>query len=298
MSKPKIAGVIGPTASGKTAFAIDLALAEKGEIVSCDSMQIYRGMDIGTAKPKKEEMRGVPHHMIDVADINENFSVAKFVKMARAAIDDILSRGKLPILCGGTGLYFDSVVSNINFTAQRSDSEYREYLNRLAAEKGGDYVYEMLREADPKSAEAIHPNNVRRVIRALEIYHATGRPKSELDVEQRGEPLYDAKIYCLRLPREKLYEKINQRVDMMMAEGLEEEVRGLIERGARTDSTAMQAIGYKEMAAYIRGELPKDEAVEKIKRETRRYAKRQMTWFRGQKNVTWVDMDQEDLFID
>ncbi len=298
MSKPKIAGVIGPTASGKTAFAIDLALAEKGEIVSCDSMQIYRGMDIGTAKPQKEEMRGVPHHMIDVADINENFSVAKFVKMARAAIDDILSRGKLPILCGGTGLYFDSVVSNINFTAQKSDSEYREYLNRLAAEKGGDYVYEMLREADPKSAEAIHPNNVRRVIRALEIYHATGLPKSELDIEQRGEPLYDAKIYCLRLPREKLYEKINQRVDMMMAEGLEEEVRGLIERGARTDSTAMQAIGYKEMAAYIRGELSKDEAVEKIKRETRRYAKRQMTWFRGEKNVTWVDMNQKDLFID
>lgn len=290
MSKPKIVGVVGPTASGKTDFAVDLALERNGEVVSCDSMQIYRGMDIGTAKPTKDEMRGVPHHMIDICDVNEDFSAAKFVKMARACIDDILSRGRLPILCGGTGLYFDSVINNISFTETKSDPDYRESLKKLADEKGAEYVHGMLREADPDSAEKIHPNNVRRVIRALEIYHLSGRPKSELDVEQRGEPLYDAEIYEISRPREELYERINQRVDMMIAAGLEGEVRGLLENGADINSTAMQAIGYKEMAEYIRGELSLGGAVEKIKHETRRYAKRQITWFKRNKNIIKISV--------
>ncbi len=290
MSKPKIVGVVGPTASGKTDYAVRLALEKNGEVVSCDSMQIYRGMDIGTAKPTKDEMRGVPHHMIDICDVNEDFSAAKFVKMARGCIDDILSRGRLPILCGGTGLYFDSVVNNISFTETKSDPEYRESLKKLADEKGVEYMHGMLRGVDPESAEKIHPNNVRRVIRALEIYHLSGRPKSELDVEQRGEPLYDAEIYEISRPREELYERINIRVDMMIKAGLEGEVRGLLENGADINSTAMQAIGYKEMAEYIRGELSFDDAVEKIKQETRRYAKRQITWFKRNKNIIRINI--------
>ncbi len=290
MSKPKIVGVVGPTASGKTDFAVDLALKRNGEVVSCDSMQIYRGMDIGTAKPTADETRGVPHHMIDIADPSEEFNVARFVKMARAAIDDILSRGRLPVLCGGTGLYFDSVVSNISFTESRSDPEYRAELKALAEKNGAEHIHEMLRAVDPKAAEDIHPNNLRRVIRALEIYRTTGRPKSELDIEQRGEPLYDAEIYGLTRPREELYDRINRRVDIMLGRGLEAEVRGLIESGADLDSTAMQAIGYKEMAEYIRGECSLSEAAEKIKRESRRYAKRQMTWFRRNKNIKWIEI--------
>ncbi len=290
MSKPKILGVVGPTASGKTDFAIDLCLERGGEVVSCDSMQIYRGMDIGTAKPTAAEMRGVPHHMIDVADPCEDFSAARFSAMARGCIDDILSRGRLPVLCGGTGLYFDSVVSGISYAENKIDPKLRRSLMSLAEENGAEYLHDMLRQVDPVSAEAIHPNNVRRVVRALEIYRQTGKPKSEVDKEQRGEPLYDAEIYGLLWSREELYERINKRVDVMIERGLIDEVRNLLDLGVGTDSTAMQAIGYKEAAEYLRGECSLSEAVDKIKRESRRYAKRQMTWFKRNPDIIWTNI--------
>lgn len=290
MSKPKIVGVVGPTASGKTDFAIDLCLERGGEVVSCDSMQIYRGMDIGTAKPTAAEMRGVPHHMIDVADPSEDFSAARFSAMARSCIDDILSRGRLPVLCGGTGLYFDSVVSGISYAETETDLKLRRGLMSLADEKGAEYVHNLLKQVDPVSAEAIHPNNVRRVVRALEIYRLSGKPKSEVDKEQRGEPMYDAEIYGLLWPREELCERINKRVDIMIERGLMDEVKNLLDSGVGMDSTAMQAIGYKEAAEYLRGGCALSEAVEKIKRESRRYAKRQMTWFKRNPNIIWINV--------
>lgn len=290
MVKPKIVGVVGPTASGKTDFAIDLAIERGGEVVSCDSMQIYRGMDIGTAKPTHEEMRGIRHHMIDIVSPDESFSVAQFVTMARSCIDDILSRGRLPVLCGGTGLYFDSVINNISFSKTETDFEYRRQLETLAQEKGCEYIHDMLRAADSESADSIHPNNLRRVIRALEIYKLTGKPKSQVDREQKGESVYDAEIYGLNRPREVLYDRINRRVDIMMEMGLLDEVRLLIDSGVSPNSTAMQAIGYKELVSYLNGSCSLEESVDKIKLESRRYAKRQFTWFKRNKNIIWLNM--------
>ncbi|HIV85512.1 MAG TPA: tRNA (adenosine(37)-N6)-dimethylallyltransferase MiaA [Candidatus Monoglobus merdigallinarum] len=290
MSKPKIIGVVGPTASGKTDYAISLALRVGGEVVSCDSMQVYRHMDIGTAKPTPEEMQGVAHHMIDILEPYEDFSVARYAEMARRCIDDILSRGRVPILCGGTGLYFDSTVNNIEFKEIAADLELRKNLSRLAAEEGNERVHALLREADPKAAESIHPNNLKRVIRALEIYKQTGRTKTELDREQRGESIYDAEVYGMNRSRSELYSRINRRVDIMLRRGLLDEVKKLLDMGVPINSTAMQAIGYKELAAYIGGEIRFDEAVEKIKTETRRYAKRQLTWFKKNKNIIWLDI--------
>lgn len=288
--KPKIYGVVGPTASGKTDYAIKLAAENGGEVVSCDSMQIYRHMDIGTAKPTKEEMNGIPHHMIDVAEPWENFSVAKFARMARECIEDVLSRGKVPILCGGTGLYFDSVINNIDFKESESDPEYRRELELLAERHGNEYVHNMLKKIDPQSAENSHPNNLKRVIRALEIYKITGVTKTQLDKESRRERLYDAEIFGMLREREELYSRIDRRVDIMMQQGLLSEVENLLGMGLNPNSTAMQAIGYKELVEYLNGDCTLDEAVDKIKLFSRRYAKRQMTWFKRNKEIKWLNM--------
>lgn len=288
--KPKIYGVVGPTASGKTDYAIKLAAECGGEVVSCDSMQIYRHMDIGTAKPTKEEMDGIPHHMIDIAEPWENFSVAKFAQMARECIGDILSRGKVPILCGGTGLYFDSVINNIDFKESESDPEYRRELELLAKRHGNEYVHNMLKEIDPQSAENSHPNNLKRVIRALEIYKITGVTKTQLDKESRRERLYDAEVFGMLRERDELYSRIDRRVDIMMQQGLLSEVENLLRMGLNPNLTAMQAIGYKELVEYLNGDCTLDEAVGKIKLSSRRYAKRQMTWFKRNKEIKWLNM--------
>lgn len=288
MKKPKLFCVVGPTASGKTDYAIELAKALDGEVVSCDSMQIYRGMDIGTAKPTKEEMQGIPHHMLDFVDPAESYSVADFVRDARICIQDILQRGRVPILCGGTGLYVDSVLNQIEFAPKVQDEAYREALKKMAEQEGAEAVYRLLQTADPRAADKIHPNNVKRVIRALEIIKTTGLTKSEADRQAKKEPVYDAEIYGMQMERERLYDRINLRVDRMMERGLLAEVDGLLRRGIPKTATSMQAIGYKELAAYRRGEMTLEEAVETVKRESRRYAKRQMTWFRRNPDIQWI----------
>lgn len=288
MEKPKLFCVVGPTASGKTDYAIELAKALGGEVVSCDSMQIYRGMDIGTAKPTKEEMQGIPHHMLDFVDPAESYSVADFVRDARICIQDILQRGRVPILCGGTGLYVDSVLNQIEFAPKVQDKAYREALKKMAEQEGAEAVYRLLQTADPRAADKIHPNNVKRVIRALEIIKTTGLTKSEADRQAKKEPVYDAEIYGMQMERERLYDRINLRVDRMMERGLLAEVDGLLRRGIPKTATSMQAIGYKELAAYRRSEMTLEEAVETVKRESRRYAKRQMTWFRRNPDIQWI----------
>ena len=290
MNKPKILCVVGPTASGKADYAVELALKCGGEVVSCDSMQIYKHMDIGTAKPTADEMKGVKHHMIDIIEPNESFSVARFSEMARECIDDILLRGKMPVLCGGTGLYFDSTINNINFIQMDTDEEYRKYLESAAKEFGNEYVYKILKRVDEESAESIHPNNLKRVIRALEIYKTTGKKKSELDKEQLSEPLYEPEITGLMRDREVLYDRINKRVDIMMEKGLVEEVSELIKMGIDTEATSMQAIGYKEIIEYLDGKTSLSDAVDKIKRESRRYAKRQLTWFKRNEKIHWINI--------
>lgn len=290
MNKPKILCVVGPTASGKTDYAVELALKCGGEVVSCDSMQIYKHMDIGTAKPTADEMKGVKHHMIDIIEPNESFSVARFSEMARECIDDILLRGKTPVLCGGTGLYFDSTINNINFIQMDTDEEYRKDLESAAKEFGNEYVYKILKRVDEESAESIHPNNLKRVIRALEIYKTTGKKKSELDKEQLSVPLYDPEITGLMRDREVLYDRINKRVDIMMEKGLIDEVSALIKMGIDANSTSMQAIGYKEIIEYLDGKTSLSEAVDKIKRESRRYAKRQLTWFKRNEKIHWINI--------
>ena len=290
MNKPKILCVVGPTASGKTDYAVELALKCGGEVVSCDSMQIYKHMDIGTAKTTADEMKGVKHHMIDIIEPNESFSVARFSEMARECIDDILLRGKMPVLCGGTGLYFDSTINNINFIQMDTDEEYRKYLESAAKEFGNEYVYKILKRVDEESAESIHPNNLKRVIRALEIYKTTGKKKSELDKEQLSEPLYEPEITGLMRDREVIYDRINTRVDIMMEKGLVEEVSELIKMGIDTEATSMQAIGYKEIIEYLDGKTSLSDAVDKIKRESRRYAKRQLTWFKRNEKIHWINI--------
>lgn len=288
MNKPKIFGVVGPTASGKTDYAIRLAQEYDGEVVSCDSMQIYRYMDIGTAKPSVEEMQGIPHHMINIASPDEIYSVARFVKEARVCIDDVLVRGKIPILCGGTGLYFDSIINNIDFAESVSNNDYRGELLKLAELNGNEYVHDMLNQVDPESAEIIHVNNLKRIIRALEIFHTTGKTKTQLDEESIKETIYDAEIFGLNRERAKLYERINLRVDIMMEMGLLNEVKKLIDMGISRNTTSMQAIGYKEIAQYLDGNCSLVEAVDAIKQESRRYAKRQITWFKRNKDINWV----------
>ena len=288
-SKIKVVAVVGPTASGKTALSVEIAKRYGGEIISCDSMQIYKEMDVGTAKVTAEEMRGVPHHLINIVSPHEEFSCADYATAARNAIEDIASRGKLPVFCGGTGLYLDSVLKNTEFSAAGKDEEYRAYLER---ECSPEELHRMLVEVDPESAASIHQNNVKRVIRALEIYRVTGKTKTEWDAISRlTESPYDSVIIGLNYrSRDTLYSRIDRRVDIMMEEGLLDEVRRLDTPAFRA-STASQAIGYKEILSYFDGVCTLDEAIDSIKQYSRNYAKRQLTWFGKNKDIRWIYPD-------
>ncbi|MBQ8357014.1 MAG: tRNA (adenosine(37)-N6)-dimethylallyltransferase MiaA [Clostridia bacterium] len=290
--KPRILAIVGPTASGKSALALELAKRLGGEVVSCDSMQIYRGMDIGTAKPTAAEQREVPHHLIDIAEPEADFSAMDYVSAAEAAVQDILCRGRLPVFCGGTGLYLDAFLRGGVAETPGADPALRAELNTLAAARGAEYLHTQLRQVDPASADAVHPNNVRRVIRALEIYRATGIPKSEWDRRSLESPTrYRATVLGLSYTdREVLYRRIERRVDLMIEEGLVEETRRLMERGVfEASRTASAAIGYKELLPYCRGECELSHAVAELKTATRRYAKRQMTWFSAKPYVHWIE---------
>lgn len=300
-NKIKLLAVVGPTASGKTALSVRLAEKMDGEILSCDSMQIYRRMDIGTAKPTIEERCGVVHHLFDIADPDEPYSCADYVRDAQKVIDVVVKNGKLPILCGGTGLYLDSLLRGGNFEETETDPVLREELRLYAEEKGNHALHERLRAVDPESADAIHENNVKRVIRALEIYMTSGMTKTEADARSRRfDSPYDAKVIGLRFEdRELLYRRIDRRVDLMLSDGLLEETKRLMEEGVfEKNSTAAQAIGYKELLGYLRGETTLAESVESLKRATRRYAKRQMTWFGAKEYVEWITLDRDGKIKD
>ena len=279
---PKILVITGPTASGKTWLAVELAKKRNGEVVSADSMQIYRRMDIGTAKPTAEEMGGVPHHMIDVVNPEEDFSVARYVDMAARRVEDVLARGKLPILAGGTGLYVDSLLSGRTFAAFDEDSALRGQLEERFRARGGAAMLEELSKVDPDSAARLHPNDGKRIVRALEVWLTTGKTITAHNRETKAlPPRYNALTLTLDFARrEDMWERIDRRVDRMMADGLTEEVRGLLDSGVPKTCTAMQAIGYKEMAAALLGDGDTAAAAEEIKLRSRQYAKRQRTWFR------------------
>lgn len=287
----KVVVLIGPTAVGKTKMSIELAKRLQGEIINGDSMQIYKGLDIGTAKIRSEEMGGIPHHLIDIKEPYESFSVAEFQTLARSLITNITNRGKFPIIVGGTGLYIQSVIYDYQFSDAPSNDSYRQALEQCSS----DELYERLRHIDPISAERIHPNNVRRVIRALEIYHCTGKTMTEWLKEQKRQLVYNVALIGLTMEREKLYERINRRVDEMISQGLIEEVKRLYDQGVR-DCQAIQAIGYKELYAYFDGLITLEEAIEQLKQNSRRYAKRQLTWFRNQMPVQWFDMTDDTKF--
>ena len=302
MKQPLIV-LTGPTAVGKTSLSISLAKAVNGEIISADSMQVYKKMDIGSAKIRSEEMQGIPHYLVDVLEPEEEFHIVKFQQMAKKAMEDIYSRGKIPILVGGTGFYIEAVTKDIDFTEAQQENDYRKELEALAEEKGGEHLHEMLRKVDPVSADAIHAHNVKRVIRALEFYHQNGSPISAHNEEQKQhESPYNLAYFVLNMPRELLYERIDLRVDQMMKEGLLEEVSRLKEEGCHRGMVSMQGLGYKEILAYLDGEYPLEEAVRVLKRDTRHFAKRQLTWFRREQEVTWVNKDQfsyqEDQILD
>lgn len=299
-AKPFLIAVVGCTAGGKSALAIELARRHGGEIVSCDSMQIYRGMDIGTAKPSVAERAEIPHWMIDIADPTDprGYSCADYVRDARVAVENILERGKLPILCGGTGLYIDAFLRGGAFEMTNTDSALRDLLTARAQREGAESLHRELTELDPQSAAAIHPHNVKRVVRALEIYYTTGRKKSEFDRlsrEREADCPYQALVIGLRYTnRNILYDRINRRVDQMMADGLPEEAIRLRKAGVfDLCRTAAQAIGYKELFPWLDGRETRETAVETLKAATRRYAKRQITWFTARPYVTWVNADTE-----
>ena len=289
---PKILVITGPTASGKTWLAVELAKAHNGEVVSADSMQIYRRMDIGTAKPTREEMGGVPHHMLDVADPEEDFSVARYVDMAARCVENVLSRGRLPILAGGTGLYIDSLLSGRTFAAFDGRGSLREELETRFAREGGQALLTELAQVDPDAAARLHPNDAKRIIRALEVWRTTGKTITRHNEETRAlPPRYSALTLTLDYERrEDMWERIDRRVDRMMADGLAEEVRALLDSGVPERCTAMQAIGYKEMACALRGDGDVRAAAEELKLRSRQYAKRQRTWFRRNreaKSLLW-----------
>ena len=289
-----VVAIIGPTASGKTALSIRLAKEIDGEIINGDSMQIYRGLDIGTAKITKEEMQGVPHHLLDIKEPTEGFSVAEYQQLVRSKIEEIQSRGKMPIIVGGTGLYVQSVLYDFQFTKQEINEEAREAYYKELEHIGPEAMYQRLVDIDPKAAAEIHPNNTRRVIRALEMAQLAGVSRAE-DQFNRGDiPLYQHLIIGMDTERERLYERINLRVDLMMEAGLLEEVRALYEAGIR-DVQSIKAIGYKELYAYFDGLISLEEAIEQIKQNSRRYAKRQLTYFRNKMDVQWIGNDWEKV---
>jgi tRNA dimethylallyltransferase len=292
MEKMKLLVLIGPTAVGKTKLSIELAKKYNAEIISGDSMQIYKGMDIGTAKIHPDEMEGIPHHLLDIKNPEESFSVAEFQQLVREKIADIHSRGKLPMLVGGTGLYIQSVIYDYQFSEKSADDNLRKELEEKAILFGNEYVHTRLKEIDPESAERIHPNNVRRVIRAIEVHHLTGKTSGQTQQSQLEESLYDVALIGLTMDRDQLYERINLRVDLMLKNGLVEEVKSLYDSGIR-DVQSIQAIGYKELYEFWDGKVSFEEAVNNLKQNSRRYAKRQLTWFRNKMDVTWFDMSKE-----
>ena len=287
----KVIVICGPTASGKTTLAIELAKKINGEIVSCDSMQIYKEMNIGTAKPTLEEQQGIKHYLLDYIEPDQRYSVADYVKDARQAINEIISNKKMPIVVGGTGLYMNSLVEGRRYPVTKFDLEYREELESKARRRGLPQLYERAKEIDPEAVEQISPKDTRRIIRILEIYHATGKSKTQQDIESRTRaPEHDYIVYGLKWERDVLYERIEKRVDSMIEQGLVEEVQGILNKYMKFP-TSMQGLGYKEVVEYIAGDLTKEEMIEKIKRDTRRYAKRQMTWFRKNKKTIWLEGD-------
>lgn len=295
---PKILVIVGPTASGKTRMAVELSQRHNGEVISADSMQIYRTMDIGTAKPTKEEKGGIPHHMIDVADPEEDFSVARYVEMAARCVDDVLERGKLPIVAGGTGLYIDSLLSGRTFAPFSPDSALRGELERELEEKGGQAMLEALAQVDPEAAQRLHPNDHKRIIRALEVYRSTGKTITQHNRETQAiPPRYNALTIGLAFQdRQAMWRRIDQRVDEMVAAGLEDEVRRLLTSGISPKCTAMQAIGYKEFTQALSGEMTWQEAADVVKLRSRQYAKRQLTWFGRNPNTRWVRWDDPPEF--
>lgn len=295
MQKKPLIILTGPTAVGKTSLSVQLAAAVGGEIVSADSMQVYRHMDIGSAKIRPEEMQGIRHHLLDVLEPWESFHVVRFQQMARAACDGIRQRGRIPIVTGGTGFYIQALLYDIDFTENDEDKAYRSELEQVAKAQGGEVLHERLRQIDPVSAEAIHAHNVRRVIRALEFYEKTGTPISLHNEEQhRRESPYRFAYFVLSRERGALYERIDRRVDQMIGDGLVKEVQSLKAMGISRQMPAMQGLGYKEISDYLDGAIPLSEAVYRIKRDTRHFAKRQMTWFRREKDVTFVSLDNRE----
>ena len=296
----KVIAIAGPTASGKTALAVELAKKINGEVISCDSMQIYKDMSIGTAKPTVEEMDGVPHYLIDFVSPDERYSVADFKRDAEEKIEYVLSKGKVPILCGGTGLYIDTLVLGIDYPEIELDQEYRDELMKKAeSEEGLKELYEEAKSIDPEAMEKISENDKKRITRVLELYKATGKTKTELEKISRSNGVkYDYRVFAIDMDREKLYDRINRRVDIMIEQGLIDEVRNVIDKYDKFP-TAMQGLGYKEVVEYFDGKLTKQEMIDKIKQETRRYAKRQLTWFRKNKNIVWIDgLDDRNKNID
>ncbi|MBR3254726.1 MAG: tRNA (adenosine(37)-N6)-dimethylallyltransferase MiaA [Clostridia bacterium] len=288
-NKPKVIVICGPTASGKTALGVELAKKINGEIVSCDSMQIYKDMQIGTAKPTLEEMQGIKHYLIDCVSPDERYSVANYKQDAKNAIKQIINDNKTPIVVGGTGLYIDSLIYEINYNNIELDEEYRKKLEKIAdTQEGLQNLYDKAKQIDPEAIEKISTNDKKRIIRILEIYHATGKNKTEQEKNSRQEPEYDYKVFALDWPRDILYERINKRVDIMIEQGLIEEVKQ-VKNKYNKFPTAMQGLGYKEVVDYLEGKYTKEEMIEKIKKETRRYAKRQLTWFRKNKQTIWLD---------
>lgn len=294
MKKKPLIILTGPTAVGKTALSIKLAKLVNGEIISADSMQVYKGMDIGSAKIMPYEMDGVEHHLIDILEPSEEFNIVKFQELAKQAMDEIYAKGKIPIIAGGTGFYIQSILYDIGFEAGEEGREYRTYLENIAAMDGGtEKLYEMLKEKDPKSAGIIHKNNVKRVIRALEFFKETGMPISEHNEEQRqNESPYNFCYFVLNDERENLYNNIEKRVDIMLESGLVDEVKALHNKGYTKDMVSMQGLGYKEILDYLNGEITLERAIYLIKRDTRHFAKRQLTWFRREKTVTWVNKQE------
>lgn len=289
MNKPNVIVICGPTASGKTALSIELAKKINGEIVSADSMLIYKYMNIGVAKPSSEEMQGIKHYMIDVVEPDERFSVAEYKKEAEKCIDEIIAKGKIPIVVGGTGLYVDSLIYGIEYTDTKVDLEYRNFLEKLCEEEGLLKLYNMALEIDPEATQKISENDKKRIMRILEIFHETGKTKTEQEIESRKKGVrYNYHVYAINWDREVLYDRINIRVDKMINDGLIEEVKQLVYKYPNMP-TAIQGLGYKEAKEYIEGQITKEEAIDKIKMETRRYAKRQFTWFRKNKETIWIE---------
>lgn len=298
MKKPLIV-IAGPTAVGKTSLSIELAKKINGEIISADSMQVYKHMDIGTAKITKEEMDGIKHYLVDEFEPDEEFNVHVFQKKAKEYINKILEKGKIPILVGGTGFYIQSIIYDIDFTETDTDKSYRLELERMAMEYGNDYLHKMLREVDSESANQIHPNNVKRVIRALEYYKETNEPISKHNEKERQkETIYNLGFYVLTMDRDILYDRINKRVDIMVEDGLIEEVKKLKDMGYSKDLVSMKGLGYKEILDYLDGNYDLDYAIYKLKRDTRHFAKRQLTWFRRENNIKWINVSENNFKLE